>query len=183
MLMTTFLAVGREALEMMFLTLMVTTAIKMDWKIYGAVAIGLLSGLMGGFLLAEALEDREVLMYGLLSLLMLYLFFTSKNMGKHIKEHVDKIASNTTSIVVGLFTVWFIFARESMEVFTFMFQSINNTPEGWLGAAVATSLIVGAFPLIKKHVPTTTLFSITRYAFLVFALWFGYEALEHAHIL
>ena len=66
-----------------------------------------------------------------------------------------------------------------MEIFVFMFQAVNNTSQGWLGAALAVAIVFGSFPLIKKHVPTATLFSVTRYAFLVFALWFGYEAWEH----
>jgi len=182
-MISTFAYVSREALEMMFLLLMVTTTIKMDWKVYVTIAKGILVGLIGGFLLGEYLKDHDVLMYSLLSALMLYLFFSSENMGKHIKEHVDAIKSNTASVWVGLFTVWFIFARESMEVFAFMFQSVNNDINGWFGASLAVALVVGTFPLIKKHVAPATLFQVTRYAFLVFALWFGYEALEHAHIL
>lgn len=182
-MISTFAYVSREALEMMFLLLMVTTAFKMDWKIYVAIAKGIVVGFIGGLLLGEYLKDHEVLMYALLSALMLYLFFTSEDMGKHIKDHVDSIKAETTSVWVGLFTIWFIFARESMEVFAFMFQSVNNNINGWFGAAFAVALVVGSFPIIKKHVAPSTLFRVTRYAFLVFALWFGYEALEHAHIL
>ena len=74
-----FVYVGREALEMMFLTLMVTTSLKVDTRVYASAAVGILSGIVFGVLLGELLEPYEVLMYGLLSALMFYLFFTSKN--------------------------------------------------------------------------------------------------------
>lgn len=174
-----FVYVGREALEMMFLTLMVITSLKVDTRVYASAAVGILSGIVFGVLLGELLEPYEVLMYGLLSALMFYLFFTSKNMAAHIKQHVDAIANNQTGVLVGMFTVWFIYARESMEVFVFMFQAVNNTVTGWLGAALAVALVAGSFPLIRKHVQPATLFTVTRYAFLVFGVWFGYEAWEH----
>lgn len=174
-----FIYVAREALEMMFLTLMVTSAITTNYKIYTAAAVGILSGLVFGIFLGELLEPYEVLMYGLLSALMFWLFFTSNNMAAHIKSHVDAIATNSTGIFVSMFTIWFIYARESMEIFVFMFQAVNNTPTGWLAAGLALALVGGSFPLIRKHVPTDTLFVVTRYAFLVFGLWFGYEAWEH----
>ena len=173
-----FAYVAREALEMMFLTLMVSSAIKLDWKIYSSAVVGILSGIIFGWFLGELLEPYEVVMYGLLSVLMLYLFVTSKDMAKHIKEHVDMIATGS-SVIAGLFTIWFIYARESMEIFIFMFQSVNNTVNGWFGALLAVAIVAGSFPLIRKYVPTATLFTVTRYAFLVFAVWFGYEAWEH----
>ena len=177
-MLPSFVYVGREALEMMFLTLMVSTAIVTNWRIYASAILGIFSGILVGYLIGEALEPYEAVMYGLLSALMLYLFYTSKDMAQHIKSHVDAIAQGT-GFWVGLATIWFIYARESMEIFVFMFQAVNNTSQGWLGAALAVAIVFGSFPLIRKHVPTATLFSVTRYAFLVFAIWFGYEAWEH----
>lgn len=182
-MLASFIYVSREALEMMFLTLLISTTIGMNWKVYSAGAVGLLAGLGSGLVLGEFLENYEVAMYTLLSALMLYLFYTSKNMAQHIKGHVETIQSGQQGMLVGLFTIFFIFAREFMEIFIFMFQAVNNTKDGWIGATLAVALIFGCFPLIKKYVDTSTMFKVTRYAFLVFAFWFGYEALEHAHIL
>ena len=180
-MLASFVYVGREALEMMFLTLMVSTAIATSWRIYASAILGIFSGILVGYLIGEALEPYEAVMYGLLSALMLYLFYNSKDMAQHIKSHVDAIAQGT-GFWVGLATIWFIYARESMEIFVFMFQAVNNTSQGWLGAALAVAIVFGSFPLIKKYVPTATLFSVTRYAFLVFAIWFGYEAWEHLDV-
>ena len=178
-----FIYVGRESLEMMFLTLMVTTAIVIDKKIFAAAVFGLACGLLGGIALGELLENYEVLMYAMLSALMLYLFFTSANMPAHIKGHVDAIANSSTALLAGYFGIWFIYFRESMEVFTFMFQKVNNTWEGWTGAALVVIVVASLYKWLTNYKDTKALFAITRYAFLVFAIWFGYEALEHAHIL
>lgn len=178
-MITSFVYVGREALEMMFLTLMVMTAVTASWRVYGSAIVGILSGIVVGYFAGELLEPYEVLMYALLSALMFWLFFTSKGMAEHIKSHVDAIATRQTGVIAGLFAIWFIYARESMEIFVFMFQAVNNNPNSWLGAAVSAALVFGSFPIIRKHVQPATLFTITRYAFLVFGLWFGYEAWEH----
>jgi hypothetical protein len=174
--------VGRESLEMMFLTLMVVTAIVIDKKILASAMLGLLCGLLGGFALGELLHDYEVLMYALLSGLMLYLFFTSANLPVHIKGHVDAIANRNKTNMVGYLVIWFIYFRESMEVFTFMFQRYNNTWEGWTGAGLAVIIVAGLYKWLVQYKDTKALFTITRYAFLAFAIWFGYEALEHACI-
>ena len=181
-MLASFIYVGREALEMMFLLFMITATVSLDKKLITAGGIGLLSGLIGGALLGDFLEDYEVGMYAMLSGLMLYLFFTSNNLPAHIKGHVQAIANNTATFWAGIFTVWFIFFRESMEVFTFMFQRYNNTWEGWTGAGLAVIIVAGLYKWLVQYKDTKALFTITRYAFLAFAIWFGYEALEHACI-
>ena len=75
-----------------------------------------------------------------------------------------------------LATIWFTSCKRKYEILS-MEQAVNNI-QGWLGAALAVAIVFGS-SLIRKHVPTATLFSVTRYAFLVFAIWFGYEAWEH----
>ena len=182
-MLASFIYVGREALEMMFLLFMITATVSLDKKLITAGGVGLLSGLAGGVLLGEFLEDYEVGMYAMLSGLMLYLFFTSNNLPAHIKGHVQAIANNTATFWAGIFTVWFIFFRESMEVFTFMFQAINDNIASWTGAGFAVVFVAMLYKVLRNYKDTRALFNITRYAFLAFAVWFGYEALEHAHIL
>ena len=180
-MLASFMYVGREALEMMFLLFMITATVSLDKKMITAGAVGLVSGLAGGMLLGEFLEDYEVIMYALLSGLMIYLFFTSNNLPKHIKGHVQAIADNTATFWAGMFTVWFIFFRESMEIFTFMFS--KSEAVSWTGAGFAVIFVAGLYKVLENYKHTKELFTITRYAFLVFAMWFGYEALEHAHII
>ena len=130
-MLASFIYVSREALEMMFLTLLISTTIGMNWKIYSAGATGLLVGLGSGLLLGDFLENYEVGMYALLSALMLYLFYTSKNMAKHIKEHVTTIQSGQEGMLIGLFTVFFIFAREFMEIFVDGILSCKALPRSF----------------------------------------------------
>jgi len=179
-MLATFIYVGREALEMMFLLFMITATVSVNKKMITAGAIGLVSGLAGGMLLGEFLEDYEVAMYATLSGLMLYLFFTSNNLPAHIKGHVQAIADNTATFWAGMFTVWFIFFRESMEIFTFMFAPSEQV--SWPAAICAVIVVASLYKVLEKYKHTRELFTITRYAFLIFAVWFGYEALEHAHI-
>lgn len=178
-MLQSFIYVGREALEMMFLLFMITAAITLNRTMIAAVIVGLVTGLLGGIFLGELLEDYEVAMYAMLSALMFYLFFTSKNLSAHIKSHVDAIANNTASFWAGVFTIWFVFFRESMEIFTFMFQAVNNTHMGWTGAGIAVVVVASLYKVLHSYKDTRALFTITRYAFLLFGIWFGYEAVEH----
>lgn len=188
-MLVSFLYVGREALEMMFLLFMITATVSMNKNMITASVVGLLSGLAGGMLVGEFLEEHEVVMYVMLSGLMLYLFFTSNNLPAHIKGHVEAVANNTASFWTGMFTIWFIFFRESMEIFLFMFSPsthdlhhtdslIHLTPH-WTGALLAVILVASLYKVLGKYRHTRELFTITRYAFLIFAVWFGYEAIEH----
>ena len=188
-MLASFIYVGREALEMMFLFLMVSATIPVTKKLVSVGALGLICGLIGGLLLGEFLEDYEVIMYALLSGLMLYLFFTSNNLPAHIKGHVQAIADNTATVWAGMFTVWFIFFRESMEIFLFMFAPVGDShtelthfSPHWTGAALAVIVVATLYKVLSKYKHTRELFTITRYAFLVFAVWFGYEAYEHHNI-
>ena len=188
-MLVSFIYVGREALEMMFLLFMITATISLNRPMITAGTIGILSGFLGGFLIGDLLEDYEVLMYAMLSALMLWLFFTSQNLPAHIKGHVLAIANNTASKWTAMFTIWFIFFRESMEIFLFMFSpshpsehTIMMNPH-WIGAGLAVVLVASLYKVLEKFKHTRELFTITRYAFLVFAVCFGYEALEHANLL
>lgn len=179
MLIAPFVFVAREALEIMFITLMITTFIKLDWSMYVSAFAGLLTGLVLGWQLANLLEPYEGLMYGFLSALMIYLYFTSHTESQKIIDSIQKMGTGTK--LAALVTIFIIFARESSEIFTFMLMATNNTIAGWMSASVAIALVAGAFPLIKNKVSAKVLFKVTRYAFLIFGLWFGYEALVHWH--
>jgi len=174
-----FVLVGREALEIMFITLMITTFIKLNWSMYVSAFAGLLTGLVLGWQLANLLEPYEWLMYGFLSALMVYLYFTSHTESQKIIGRIQKMGTGTE--LAALVAIFIIFARESSEIFTFMFMATNNTIAGWMSASIAIALVAGAFPLIKNKVSAKLLFKVTRYAFLIFGLWFGYEALMHWH--
>ena len=121
-MLVSFIYVGREALEMMFLFLMITATVPVTKQLVSVGALGLISGFVGGFLIGDFLENYEVIMFTMLSGLMIYLFATSNNLPAHVKGHVQAIADRTAAYWAGLFTIWFIFFRESMEIFLFMFS-------------------------------------------------------------
>jgi hypothetical protein len=186
-MLVSFIYVGREALEMMFLFLMITATVPVTKQLVSVGALGLISGFVGGFLIGDFLENYEVIMFTMLSGLMIYLFATSNNLPAHVKGHVQAIADRTAAYWAGLFTIWFIFFRESMEIFLFMFSptpahSLNNwmhiSPH-WTGAALAVFVVASLYKVLENYKHTRELFTITRYAFLIFAIWFGYEAFDH----
>lgn len=188
-MLVSFIYVGREVLEMMFLFLMITATIPVTKKLVSAGAFGLISGFVGGFLIGDFLENYEVIIYTMLSGLMIYLFATSNNLPAHIKGHVQAIADKTAGYWAGIFTIWFIFFRESMEIFLFMFVPSDHDPHHtdslihisphWTGAALAVLVVAALYKVLIQYKHTRELFTITRYAFLIFAVWFGYEAIDH----
>jgi hypothetical protein len=179
MLGAPFFIVGREALEIMFITLMIMTFIKLNWSMITSAFLGIIAGAVIGWQMSNLLAPYEGLMYGILSALMFYLFFSASTVGQQIVNSIEKVGSAVATSWAGLITMFIIFARESSEIFIFMLMPINNTWNGWFSASIAVVLIAGMFPLIKHKVPANVLFKITRYAFLVFAIWFGYEAIMH----
>ena len=156
-MLASFIYVGREALEMMFLFLMVSATIPVTKKLVSVGALGLICGLIGGFLIGDILEDYEAIMYTMLSALMLYLFATSNNLPAHVKGHVQAIANRTAGYLAGLFTIWFIFFRESMEIFTcLLFAPVGDSltelthfSPHWAGAALA---VVVASDMIQSTI-------------------------------
>ena len=68
-----------------------------------------------------------------------------------------------------------------MEINTFLFMNTSDPfIQKLIGAVIAAVIVVAGIPLMMKNkIIQRNLFSITRYAFLVFGLLFGYEAIAH----
>ena len=172
--------VGREVLEMVFLTYLIASALRINVPTILAALAGLVSGVAGGFYLSTFLEPYEWASYGVLSVMMLYLFINTVNIKKHIDMHVEQ-AKNGIGVFAGIGAIYIIYLRESMEINTFLFMNTSDPfAQKLIGAAIAATIVVAGIPLMmKSKVIQKNLFSITRYAFLVFGLLFGYEAIAH----
>jgi len=111
---------------------------------------------------------------------MFYLFVNTVNIKKHIDMHVNQ-AKNGIGIFAGVGAIYIIYLRESMEINTFLFMNTSDPfMQKLIGAVIAAIIVVGGIPLMMKHkVIQKNLFSITRYAFLIFGFLFGYEAIAH----
>ena len=167
-----------ECLEIAFITLLIsqTKVHKPTVVTYGS--LGLLGGLLSAYYLHDILENYEWLMYAILSSLFLYLFIKNKEIVTHIKQHVDDI-SNSSSTVLFL-TAFFIYGRESFEIFSNLFLN----PEASWSAAFCAVIVAGAIYMFARDSKIKVyIFKFGYWAYLGFALWFGYEALEHLHIL
>ena len=179
-MITSIVYVGREVLEMVFLTYLIAGALRINVPTILAALAGLVSGIAGGFYLSTILEPYEWASYGVLSVMMLYLFINTVNIKKHIDMHVEQ-AKNGIGIFAGIGAIYIIYLRESMEINTFLFMNTSDPfSQKLIGAAIAATIVVAGIPLLMKNkVIQKNLFSITRYAFLFFGLLFGYEAIAH----
>ena len=179
-MITSIIYVGREALEMVFLTYLIAGALRITIPTILSAILGLISGIFGGYYLSEILEPHEWASYGVLAIMMFYLFVNTVNIKKHIDMHVQQ-AKNGIGIFAGVGAIYIIYLRESMEINTFLFMNTSDPfMQKLIGAVIAAIIVVGGIPLMMKHKAVQkNLFSITRYAFLIFGLLFSYEAIAH----
>jgi len=175
---TSFVVPLIECLEIAFITLMLSQFSKSIY-IYMAGAVGLIGGVIGAYFLHDLLEDYEWAMYAVLSALFFWLFFKSNDIANHIKEHIQEI-KNATNMFFILTTVTVVYARESFEIFSVLFLDPNSSYEL---AGLASVIAILAFVFARKSEYKKYIFKFGYWAYLAFALWFGYEALEHLHIL
>ena len=170
--------VGREALEMVFLTYLIAGALKINIPTVISAILGLFSGLLGGIFLAEILGPYEWASYSILAVMMIYLFFNTINIKKHIDMHVEQ-AKNGIGIFAGIGAIYIIYFRESMEINTFIFLNTGDSlSQKIIGAGIAAIIVFASIPFLMKHkLVQKNIFGITRYAFLLFGLLFGYEAI------
>jgi len=177
-MVTSFIVPLIECLEIAFITLMLTQYTK-SVNIYISAIVGLAGGVVGAYFLHDVLEDYEWAMYAVLSALFVWLFLKSKDIQSHIREHLQEIQSATTGLL-AMVTVFFVYARETFEIFAVLFFNENTS---YILAAVAANLAVIAFVFARKSEYKKYVFKFGYWAYLAFAIWFGYEALEHLHIL
>ena len=177
-MITSFVVTLIECLEIAFITLMLTQYTK-SANIYASGFVGLIGGVLAAYFLHDVLEDYEWAMYAILSVLFFYLFVKSKDITAHIKEHFEEIRS-ASSIVIAVATVFFVYARESFEIFSAL---LLNPASNWLLAGVAAVLAALVFVFARNSEYKRYVFKFGYLAYLAFGIWFGYEALEHLHIL
>jgi len=140
--------------------------------------LGLIGGLLSAYYLHDMLENYEWLMYAILSSLFFYLFIKNKEIVAHIKEHVDEI-SNSNSTVLFL-AAFFIYGRESFEIFSNLFLNPNSS---WSAAICAALVAFCIYMFARDSKVKVYIFKFGYWAYLAFGIWFGYEALEHLHII
>ena len=140
--------------------------------------LGLIGGLLTAYYLHDMLENYEWLMYAILSGLFFYLFYRNKDIQKHIKEHVDNIRQSSSTVL--FLAAFFIYGRESFEIFSNLFLNPNAS---WSAAICAAIVAFMIYMFARDSKYTSYVFKFGYWAYLAFGIWFGYEALEHLHIL
>jgi hypothetical protein len=175
---TSFVITLIECLEIAFITLLIsqTKVNKPTIMVYGS--LGLIGGLLSAYFLHDILENYEWLMYAILSSLFFYLFVKNKEVLQHIQQHVDDISQSSATVL--FLTAFFIYGRESFEIFSNLFL---NPEASWSAAICAAIVAIWLYMFARDSKYTSYAFKFGYWAYLGFALWFGYEALEHLHIL
>jgi len=188
-MITSFIYVGREAIEIMLLSFMIITAIKINKTLIATALLGILLGGILGYMIGDFLYGYDAYMYAGLSAMMFYLFFTSSSLPVKIKLRMESLENKSVCCakVLGLFLVWLVFFRESLEIFVFMFQNVHNNLPSWIGAGVSVLLIVLVYNYMKVYTNRKfrpeikkLMFKVSNYAFLAFGIFFAYEALRHS---
>ena len=177
-MLTSFVITLVECLEIAFITLLISQT-KVNKPIVTTYAsLGLLGGLLSAFYLHDILENYEWLMYAILSSLFLYLFIKNKEIVTHIQTHVDDISQSSSTVL--FLTAFFIYGRESFEIFSNLFLNANAS---WLSAFFAAIVAIMIYMFARDSKVKVYIFKFGYWAYLMFAAWFGYEAVEHLHIL
>ena len=177
-MVTSFVVTLIECLEIAFITLLISqTSIKKS-TITTYALLGLIGGLLSAYFLHDILENYEWLMYAILSSLFFYLFVKNKEIVAHIKSHVDDISQSSSTVL--FLTAFFIYGRESFEIFSNLFLNPNSS---WLSAGLAAIVAIMIYMFARDSKIKVYIFKFGYWAYLLFGIWFGYEALEHLHIL
>ena len=188
-MIASFVYVGREAVEIMLLTFMIINSIKLTKTLVLTALSGILLGGLLGHAIGDFLHGYDAYMYAGLSAMMFYLFFTSSSLPGKIKLSMERLESKSVCCakVVGLFLVWVVFFRESLEIFVFMFQSVHYNLPSWIGAGASVLLVVFVYNFMKVYSDRSfkpevkkLMFKISNYAFLAFGIFFAYEAYTHS---
>ena len=178
-MITSFTVTLIECLEIALITLLlaqVSTGLRL--YIYGI--IGLVGGVFAAIILHDFVEDYEWVGYGILSLMLFYLFFRGKDMAQHVKEHIEEIKTATGMLVVFV-TVVTVYARESFEIVSaLLFDPNSHYGAAGLGALLA--ILIYSVSRRNKKI-TGFVFKWGHWVYLGLALWFGYECIEYLNII
>lgn len=171
---TSFVITLIECLEIAFITLLIsqTKVNKPTIMVYGS--LGLIGGLLSAYFLHDILENYEWLMYAILSSLFFYLFVKNKEVLQHIQQHVDDISQSSATVL--FLTAFFIYGRESFEIFSNLFLNANAS---WLAASFAAIVAISIYMFAKDSKIKKYIFKFGYWAYLAFAMWFAYECYEH----
>ena len=152
-MIASFIYVGREAIEIMLLSFMIINSIKLTKTLVLTALLGILLGGVLGHAIGDFLHGYDAYMYVGLSAMMFYLFFTSSSLPGKIKLSMEHLESNSICCakIAGIFLVWLVFFRESVEIFVFMFQSVHNNLPSWIGAGASVLLIVFVYNYMKVY--------------------------------
>ena len=113
-------------------------------------------------------------------LILAYVFFWSRQIMQHVKEHVDDMVNLTGLAVMA--STWFIVAREASETMVMLVGSYavdpNNTFKGVVTGIFALAIIAILFNDILKRINVARFFQISSWIFGLMSMYYLVEGVE-----
>lgn len=185
--LTSFSIVLREGLEALLLLIMFNkAAVTPDQRRF------IISGALGGIAVPMAaatfattwteINEHTLAIVGNLAAgtVLAYVFFWSRQILTHVREHVDAMVTMTGIAV--MISSWFIVARESTELALMLFGSYTQDPIGTLNGVVLGTVVLVALSLVfaqvLKKINIARFFQISSVLFGVMSLYYFWEGIE-----
>lgn len=181
----------REGVESVLLTGMIAAALPPGYRLHINLNFALtwIVTLLCGWFAVEAIwphmENIEHTMMIVTAAVLIYIFFNSRSIFAHAKEHVGMVKdSNIWTIHL---TVFLICLREALESTVFLASEIKSDPvgvaQGLILGVIILSLIVYAMEKFGKSLVNKIMFRYVSYALLIAAVYYLFrgvtEILEH----
>lgn len=174
---STGLIVIREGFESVLLTGMITATLPREYRthILANFVFTWLATLTAGWFAVEIIwpyiEHIENILKIVTAFVLIYIFFNSKAIFDHAKEHADEVKDS--SIWTIHLTVFLICLREALETTIFLGSNIKFHPDGVLvGLAVGLPMLIGvvyAFKNVSKGMVSKVMFRYVGFALLALA--------------
>jgi high-affinity Fe2+/Pb2+ permease len=190
--LATYIIVVREGVEALLLLMMFNRAAvdadQRKWIISGALAGIAVPMAFVTLFFSWAEKNSPYLEIGTniaAGAVLLYVFFWSKSIMAHVKEHVGQMTTFNDSVWAGpmvMFTSWFIVGREMIELSLMLINTYHGNPTGTisaiLGGIVTLAVIAAAFGSMLKKINIPTFFRASSWAFGAMGLYYLWEGCE-----
>lgn len=183
---STALIVAREGFESVLLTGMITATLPREYRTHVLAnfiftwVVTLTAGWFAVEIIWPYIEHIEHVLMIVTALVLIYIFFNSKSIFEHAKEHADEVKDS--SIWTIHLTVFLICLREALESTVFLGSNIKFEPQGVLiGLLVGVPLLTGivyAFNNFGKGLVSKVMFRYVGFALLALAAYYLFHGTE-----
>lgn len=190
-LLATFLVLIREGVESILLAGLLTRAVQERYRYHVYVNFSLtwiVTLAIGWYVLDwiwTYIEDIEHVLMLVTAAVLIYIFFNSKKLFAHAKEHAETIKDSNVWVVH--LTVFLVVFREALESTVFLGSTIYNDPSNVvmgfiLGVPILIAAMIAFFKFNSKFV-SDAVFRYMSYFLLVLAAYYMYHGIKEIHLM